>query len=158
MFAKKTKLMTLCLVHQHPKILLGMKKIGFGKGRWNGFGGKVESGETIENAAKRELFEEVGIKANQIEKVGILQFEPLGVPDILEVHIFKTTNFSGEPKESDEMLPSWFFIDQIPFKEMWPDDIHWFPLFLKGKKFIGNFKFGEGDKVLEKNMCVVEKL
>ncbi|CAN0505072.1 unnamed protein product, partial [Ectocarpus sp. 12 AP-2014] len=33
------------------EILLGMKKRGFGEGKWNGFGGKVESGESVEEAA-----------------------------------------------------------------------------------------------------------
>ncbi len=52
------KLLTLCIVHQHPRVLLGMKKRGFGIGHWNGFGGKVEEGESIEEAAKREVKEE----------------------------------------------------------------------------------------------------
>ena len=40
-------------------MLLGMKKRGFGTGKWNGFGGKVEVGETVADAAQRELEEEV---------------------------------------------------------------------------------------------------
>ena len=47
------KLLTLAFVTQKDKVLLGLKKKGFGMGRWNGFGGKVEKGETIEEAAKR---------------------------------------------------------------------------------------------------------
>ena len=47
------KLLTLAFVKASNQILLGFKKTGFGSGRWNGFGGKVESGETIEEAAKR---------------------------------------------------------------------------------------------------------
>jgi len=53
----KRKLFTLCIVLKRNEILLGMKKRGFGKGKWNGFGGKVLRGETIEKAAKRELRE-----------------------------------------------------------------------------------------------------
>ena len=47
------KLLTLLFVMQPNQVLLGMKKRGFGAGRWNGFGGKVQDGETIEDAAKR---------------------------------------------------------------------------------------------------------
>ena len=47
------KLLTLAFVKTSTDILLGYKKRGFGMGRWNGFGGKVEAGETIEDAAKR---------------------------------------------------------------------------------------------------------
>lgn len=48
-----SKLLTLVLVVQPGRVLLGMKKRGFGVGKWNGFGGKVQLGETIEEAAKR---------------------------------------------------------------------------------------------------------
>src|SRR3989344_8669838 len=99
------KILTLCIIHQHPKILLGMKKRGFGAGRWNGFGGKVALAETIEDAAKRELQEEAGIKAEHLDKAGIIDFEFKGNPEILQVHIFKSDSFSGEPTESEEMKP-----------------------------------------------------
>ncbi len=44
------KLLTLCIPVREQRVLLGMKKRGFGSGKWNGFGGKVESGETLEEA------------------------------------------------------------------------------------------------------------
>ena len=49
------KVLTLVLVRDVPqrRVLLGLKKRGFGAGKWNGFGGKLEPGETIEQAAKR---------------------------------------------------------------------------------------------------------
>ncbi len=135
------KVLTLCLVHQHPNILLGMKKRGFGVGRWNGFGGKVEEGETIEAAAKRELEEESGIVAIDMTEVGILDFAFENDPKELEVHIFEIKDFTGTPKETEEMEPKWFAVDEIPFDQMWSDDIYWMPLFLAGKKFKGSFLF-----------------
>lgn len=152
------KLLTLCIIHQSNRVLLGMKKRGFGAGRWNGFGGKVSLGEGIEEAAKREVLEEVGVEIGDLEKVGILEFEFKNNPEILECHIFKSDNFSGEPAEGEEMKPRWFGIDEIPFGNMWPDDKYWFPLFLAGKKFKGKFLFGEEDSVLEKELIEVEKL
>lgn len=47
------KLLTLVLVREPSRVLLGLKKKGFGAGKWNGFGGKVEQGETILEGAKR---------------------------------------------------------------------------------------------------------
>lgn len=135
-----------------------MKKRGFGVGRWNGFGGKVSPGEKIEDAAKREMFEEAGIKLKNLDKVAIIEFEFKGNPEILETHIFKSNDFDGVPTESEEMKPQWFCIDEIPFKEMWPDDIYWIPLFLKGKKFKGKFLFGEADAVLEKEIIEVKEI
>lgn len=152
----RRKILTLCVIHQEPRVLLGMKKKGFGAGRWNGFGGKVEEGETIEGATRRELREEAGIDAHDLEKVGTLDFSFASNPDeILEVHIFRSTRFSGQPKESDEMRPAWFSQTEIPFEEMWPDDRHWFPLLLAGKKFNGRFHFGEGDAILEQELVEV---
>ena len=161
---KNKKLLTLCVIHNHPKVLLGMKKKGFGVGRWNGFGGKVEEGETIEEAAKRELREESGLEVIDITKRGVIEFEFENDPKILEVHIFHVGKFEGEPKESDEMKPQWFNFDEIPYEQMWTDDSHWMPIFLKGKKFKGKFLFDRpsdteyASKILSKNICEVDEI
>ena len=152
------KLLTLCIIHQHPNILLGMKKRGFGAGRWNGFGGKVSSGETIESAARRELREEAGVEAGYLDKAGIIEFEFKGSPEILEVHVFRSDTFSGEPIESEEMKPQWFPVSEIPFDTMWPDDRYWLPLCLKGEKFKGKFLFDESDVILEQELTEVEQI
>lgn len=135
------KILTLCMVIKEKEILLGMKKRGFGVGKWNGFGGKIEENETIEEGAVRELKEEIGIGATEIEKVGIINFSVLDDPVSLEVHVFKVLKFIGEPIESEEMRPQWFSLEAIPFSEMWPDDIYWLPIVLNGKLFTGNFLF-----------------
>lgn len=152
------KLLTLTIIYQDPKVLLGMKKRGFGKGRWNGFGGKVTDGETIEEAAKRELFEEIGITVEELEKMGILDFEWQNNPEILEVHIFKARDFDGEPEESEEMTSQWFHKDEIPFQQMWQDDKYWFPLFLNGQKFRGKFLFDDSDEILNYNLKEMKEL
>lgn len=155
----KRTLLTLVLIVSNEKILLAMKKRGFGAGRWNGFGGKVEAGETIEDSAKRETLEECGVVVTDMVKVGIHEFEFSAVRgEIREVHVFRAEHFSGEPQETEEMRPQWFTIDAIPYDEMWPDDIHWLPVFLAGKKFRTKFLFGEGDSVVENHVLEVETL
>jgi 8-oxo-dGTP pyrophosphatase MutT (NUDIX family) len=62
------RILTLCIIHKNSKILLGMKKRGFGAGFWNGFGGKVKEGESIEEAAKRETKEEIGVVPLDLKK------------------------------------------------------------------------------------------
>jgi 8-oxo-dGTP pyrophosphatase MutT (NUDIX family) len=144
------KILTLCIIQKDGKVLLGMKKRGFGEGKWNGFGGKVQDGETIEDAAKRELFEEAGISADDLQKLGVLDFSWEAKPkEILQVHIFKAAEFSGEPTEGEEMKPQWFGVSQIPFEKMWSSDEYWFPLFLEGKEFKGKFIFNERNEVLK---------
>ncbi|MDP3957694.1 MAG: 8-oxo-dGTP diphosphatase [bacterium] len=153
------KVSTLCLALRDGRILLGMKKRGFGAGWWNGFGGKIQAGETIENAAKRETREECGIVIRSMEKVGIHEFRfESKLEEILEVHLFRVDVFDGEPTETEEMRPEWFAFSDIPYATMWPDDRYWMPLFLAGKKFRTKFFFGAGDVILEKEVFEVESL
>ncbi|NXJ03301.1 8ODP triphosphatase, partial [Odontophorus gujanensis] len=147
---------TLVLVVQQPRILLGRKKRGFGAGLWNGFGGKVQTGESIEDAARRELLEESGLTVDTLQKMGEITFEFVGNSELMEVHVFRADHFHGEPKESDEMQPQWFQLDEVPFKEMWPDDIYWFPLVLQRKLFRGYFKFQGPDTIVEHTLKEVE--
>ena len=65
-----------------------------GAGWYNGFGGKVEKEENIEDAARREVLEECGIKIkNQIE-MGVVNFKFTNEPSkILEVHIFLSKDY-----------------------------------------------------------------
>lgn len=154
------KVSTLCLIYDRPKnrVLLGMKKRGFGAGNWNGFGGKLEKGEMLLASAKREISEESGIvvEESDIIEVGNLDFQFEGkLDEILEVHIFRIETWKGEPQESEEMKPQWFPASAIPFTEMWPDDKHWFPLFLAGKKFKGRFLFGKDTSILEQSLTEV---
>jgi 8-oxo-dGTP diphosphatase / 2-hydroxy-dATP diphosphatase len=135
------KVLTLVLVCSTDAILLGMKKRGFGAGRWNGFGGKVEAGEAIEEAAVREVTEEVGIVPMGLERKGVLEFSFESTTDVLEVHIFRVDTYRGLPVETEEMRPAWFLYHEIPFSNMWADDEFWFPYFLRGNEFSGKFHF-----------------
>lgn len=49
----------------------------------------------------RELLEESGITAHTLDKVGVFVFEFKDDPQLLEVHVFRTYNYSGTPTESE---------------------------------------------------------
>ncbi len=147
-----TKVMTLVLVRQGSRVLLGLKKVRLGAGRWNGFGGKVEEGEDIEAAAKREVLEEAGITVERVQKVGVCEFHSPVRPFVVEMHIFEATEFAGEPTESDEMHPQWFELRALPTEAMWKSDLLWWPEYLAGKKFSARFVFDKDDNVLEHTM------
>lgn len=151
---------TLCLLVQKDQILLGKKKVGLGAGKWNGFGGKVEALELISDAAVREMREESGLTITAPRKVGLLRFFLIDRSPVreLEVHVFFVDTFKGVPRETEEMWPRWFSLENIPYDEMWPDDRHWLPLFLKGKKFRGTFTLGHDDAILRKKLDIVDNL
>ncbi|XP_054247225.1 oxidized purine nucleoside triphosphate hydrolase [Indicator indicator] len=153
-----SRLFTLVLVVQPPRVLLGMKKRGFGAGLWNGFGGKVQPGESIEEAARRELLEESGLTVDTLQKMGQITFEFVGNSELMDVHIFRADDFHGEPTESDEMRPQWFQLDEVPFNCMWADDAYWFPLVLQKKLFRGYFKFQGQDTILEHTLEEVKEV
>jgi len=144
---------TLCLLIKNEQILLAMKKRGFGMGRWNGTGGKVEAGEEIIDAAKRETKEEIGVDIINPEKFGVFHFSFPHKPEFdQDVHLFVAKKWDGEPTESEEMLPKWFSFNEIPYDKMWADDKHWLGRVLKGEKLEADFVFGEGDKIKSFNI------
>lgn len=141
------------------EVCLAMKKRGFGVGRWNGVGGKVSEGETIEGAAVREAKEEIGVEAKGLKKVAELSFAFPANPSWDQmVHAYLVETWEGIPAESEEMSPKWFAAKDIPFDGMWPDDIFWLPHVLEGKAVRAKFSFGEKDAILSQEVGILSSL
>lgn len=138
---------TLCFVvggNPPSKILLGLKKVGFGQGKYDGFGGKIEAGETPLGAAVRELEEESGLRVmpEQVQYVAHLVFVFPAKPEWSQiVHAFVATQWTGTPAESVEMVPTWFGLDDIPYARMWDDSAYWLPRVLAGGRLRARFVF-----------------
>jgi 8-oxo-dGTP diphosphatase len=147
--------------HQRTQqILLAIKKRGFGAGRWNGVGGKLNEGESIRDAAVREAEEEISVKINpeDLEPVAILDFSFPHKPEWnQQVHVFFTTEWTGEATESEEMKPEWFALENLPYTEMWPSDIFWLPLVLEGEGVRAAITFSENDIVAKHNVELVPR-
>ena len=130
-------------------ILLGRKKTGFGNGKWNGFGGKIQTGEAATSASLRELQEESGLLAKEKDLiwVGRLEFIFPASPELDHpVEIFLLRRWQGTPVETDEMCPKWFHVKDIPYDSMWDDDIFWIPQILIGKKVCGEIIFDSNNE------------
>ena len=139
-------------------ICLAMKKRGFGKGRWNGVGGKQSEGEAIEDTAHREAHEEIGVNLTDLNKVAELEFRfPLNPEWDQCVHAYTAHTWSGEPIESEEMKPAWFSVEKIPFDTMWPDDIFWLPRIIESPhaRIKARFVFGEKDSIQKQEIVEV---
>lgn len=149
-----SKLSTICFLKDGDSVWLAMKKRGFGEDKWNGYGGKPEKDETIEQSAIREIFEEseyqVKVKEKDLQKFGIIDFFEEGEL-VFTSHIFIIEKWDGEPKESEEMKPLKFKIKDIPYNDMWASDKEWIPLILEeGKKIKGVFHYKKGMEESEK--------
>lgn len=143
---------TLSFLVREGEVLLAMKKRGFGEGKWNGAGGKLKENETIEEAAAREIKEEIGVDValKNLKIAGTLKFRFDGGSNWDQAcHVFIIHEWIGEPIESEEMRPQWYPISQLPFEAMWIDDPHWLPQALAGQIVDAEFLFNKlGDALL----------
>ncbi len=135
---------TLCFLveKENNRILLAMKKRGFGVGLWNGVGGKVQENETIEDAMKRETKEEIEVEVIDYKKVAEIEFSFDDESSAgQKVHVYLVKKWEGSPTESEEMKPLWFNINEIPYPQMWEDNKYWIPIILNDKFVKAKFQF-----------------
>ncbi len=131
----------LCLIRRHgadgPEVLLGLKKSGFGAGKWVGLGGHIEEGEKPEAAAVREVWEESGllVPADSLQHMACIEFRfPVRPSWDQTADVFVTSVYQGEAAESDEVAPRWFGEHELPLSLMWDDAKYWLPLVLGGER------------------------
>jgi 8-oxo-dGTP diphosphatase len=130
----------LCLIRRQtaagPEVLLGLKKAGFGTGKWVGLGGHIEAGEKPERAAVREVEEESGllVPADSLQHMASIEFRFPARPEWDQTaEVFVTSVYQGEALESDEVAPRWFGEHELPLSKMWDDAKYWLPLVLAGQ-------------------------
>lgn len=133
---------TLCFIQRDEEVLLIKKKRGLGKGKVNGPGGKFDPGETAVQCAIRETQEELGVTPIDPQHRGIILFQFTNGYSI-EAHLYHASKHEGEAIETDEAVPLWTSLDEIPYRKMWADDVLWLPHFLNGKTISGEFLFDE---------------
>lgn len=125
---------TLVFVVRDGRALLIEKKRGLGAGKINGAGGKVDHGETVLGAAVREFEEELCATPVEPRELGQVAFA-VTEGDSFLIHVFRADDLIGEPMETDEAVPVWFEVTDIPYDRMWEDDRYWFPLLLEDRSF-----------------------
>ncbi len=127
---------TLCYLingTQWLMLLRNKKKDDINKGKWIGVGGKIETGETADACARREIFEETGLVADELNFRGMIHFY---FEDDTEVcHVYTCERYHGEIHECNEGTLRWIEKDEILSLPLWEGD----RLFLR-RLFEGDFK------------------
>jgi 8-oxo-dGTP diphosphatase len=138
---------TLLFVIRAEQVLCIRKKRGLGAGKINGPGGKIDPGESAEQAAIREVREELGITPIDVQARGIIDFQFVDGYTI-RVYLFTAPDYDGEPEETAEAVPLWVSAEDMPYDEMWADDRLWMPLLFAGQTVGGRALF-DGDTLLD---------
>jgi 8-oxo-dGTP diphosphatase len=138
---------TLLFVKREDELLLIRKRRGLGKGKINAPGGRLDEGESPVDGAIREVQEEVCVTPIDPDHRGQLYFQFVDGYSI-HVWVFLATDHSGQACTTDEAIPLWTAVDEIPYDEMWADDRIWVPLMLERRTFSGKFIF-DGDEMVD---------
>jgi len=136
------------------QVLLGRKKKGLGLGNIVGLGGKLEPGETPVDAAVREIEEESGLRveAQNLIPRGVLTYLfPSREAWSQMSTVFVCSEWTGTPRESDELNPEWYAVAELPVSDMWDDAKHWLPGVLSGATAHSTFTFGPDLKTVVPN-------
>ena len=89
--------------------------------KWVGIGGKFEPGESPEDCALREVFEETGLSMRSWSYRGIVTFvsDEWGTE---YMHLFHSDDFSGTLRDCDEGELQWVDKRRIPALPIWEGD------------------------------------
>lgn len=107
------------IIYKDNKVLLQLRT---DSNEWGYHGGAVELDEVVEEAARRELFEETGLIANEMELFGVFSGEEMHhiYPNKDEVSVVDVVYICNDFKEEENFQDGevqelkWFNIDNLP--------------------------------------------
>ena len=116
---KKRKIeVVAAVIFDEKKILVSQRDGGDMAGRWEFPGGKIETGETHEQALKREIMEEMGIIISVDSFLLTIEYD---YPEFhLVMHCYQCTILFGAPRLLTHSAVKWISPQEL-------DSIDWLP-------------------------------
>ncbi len=142
------KLATLLYVQKDNKTLMlyrNKKENDYHEGKWNGLGGKFELGESPEECAIRELKEESGLTAKQLNLKGHITFPLFDGKDDWYVFVFTISEFEGELIDCNEGQLEWIPNNELTKLNLWEGDKHFIDWLFQDKFFSSKFNYQNGE-------------
>lgn len=138
---------TLCYLKRDGKTLMvhrTKKENDMHMGKWNGLGGKFEPGETPEECAIREIYEESGLTVTSPILKGILTFPGFANDEDWYAFLFVAHEFEGELIDSPEGTLKWIDDKKLLELNLWEGDRIFLPWLERSSFFSGKFVYMDG--------------
>ncbi len=114
----------LCYLEQEGQYLMlyrNKKKQDINAGKWIGVGGKIEAGETPEEALLREVREETGLTLTAYRFRGVVEFRSnIAQPE--SMYLFTATQWDGTLTACDEGELRWIAKQELHRYPLWEGD------------------------------------
>ncbi len=138
------KLATLCYVRNAGQTLMVhriKKENDMHAGKWNGLGGKLEPGETPEECAIREVWEESGLRVTAPQWKGIITFPGFYDEEDWYTFLFVIEQFEGALIDSPEGELRWIPDAELLDLNLWPGDRIFIPWLAQPGFFSAKFVY-----------------
>lgn len=117
------------------------------QGKWNGLGGKLEPGETPEECAIREIFEESGLVVGELLYKGLLTFPGFANEEDWYAFVFVATEFDGQLIDSPEGDLAWVDDKELLDLNLWEGDRLFIPWLDRSGVFSSKLIYKNGQLV-----------
>ncbi|HSO27448.1 MAG TPA: 8-oxo-dGTP diphosphatase [Anaerolineales bacterium] len=141
------KLATLCYVQRNGKTLMVhrvKKSDDMHLGKWNGLGGKFEPGETPEECARREIYEESGLEVRDLELKGFLTFPGFANEEDWYAFVFVAQADRDDVVEPPEGYLEWVEDERLTELALWEGDRIFLPWLARPEFFSAKFEYTAG--------------